>query len=669
MDLLSAWKSVRDDHFVFDLSLLCQSQHKSIAPMMETYTIALERADDTLQWRVNENELEAIVGLWTWSLLKSDPKWLQEGLGRTVGLTEFEARAPDTDLYFHKWIFRQTEARMVSSQMVSFPQQLFGYFSDEYPNDKEILVVRTKNKVEKMVAQDIYIHFLQSALEGLAELGGEINILPGSQNRLVAHNSRIDDLVECFESSGLGSREDALLCIVPSLRNRGLLPELAADSRPIRLRLEELIGSKKWSDALSIANWVCERSAGEEFEHSANELGYICLQAMADDDSNVQTVGYDYAISAMQSDPRSFLLKNMSNQRPADWFGTNEEAEIWANYTRQLGWLAWHFADKSSNKLHIRRSLEAYGVHGSSIPSSNVNACERLGQQGQQIVLEWLATSNGGQFQEESYQLALNWVCQNGHHALLNWLVDRCVELRERVPSFPFRFILWSAEGKHRLALALLQRRDVSLDTQDPFGQVAPIITAITKSNYNAVRELLEAGADVNLRGSRTETPLMVASYLGDARIVALLLQHGAQVNAQNQTGISPLIACAAAGHVDVAQTLLDHGADINLTNCDGCSALLSAASEDQIEMMRLLLSRGADINAQSESGQTALMLTAENRSTAAMEILLAHGADVHRRNCYDETAWDSVCRKYDSEEIQCLEGMWPGRGRGLVSQ
>ncbi|KAL5359986.1 hypothetical protein BJX96DRAFT_164826 [Aspergillus floccosus] len=628
IDLLSVWKNVRDDYFAFDLSLLCQSQHKSIAPILETYTIALERADDTLRWRVNENELEAIIGLWTWSLLKSDQKWLQEGLGRIVGLTDSEARAPDTDLYFHKWIFRQTEARMVSSRMVSCAQQLFGYYSDEYPNDKEILVVRTKNKVEKMVAQDIYIHFLRSALEGLPGLGGEINILPGSHNRLVAHNSRIDDLVECFESSGLGSREDALLCIVPSLRNRGLLPELAADSHPIRLRLEELIGSNKWPEALSVAYWLCERSAGDEFEHSANELGYICLRAMADNDSNVQTVGYKYAMSAIETEPRSFLLNNTRNPRPEGWLDTSEQAEFWTNYTRQLGWLAWHIADKSSNRLHIRRSLEAYGVHGSSIPASNVNGCESLGQQGQQILLQWLATSNGRQLPEDSDQLALDWVCQNGHHALLNWLVDRCVELSERSPSFPFRFILWTAERKYRLALALLQRRGVSLDMQEPSCGMVPIVHAITERKYNAVPELLEAGADVDARGSMTETPLLLASHLGDARTVALLLQHGAQVNAQDRTGLSPLIACAAAGHVEVAQTLLDHGADIDLTNYDGCSALISAVAEEQIEMMRLLLSRGADINSQSNSGHTALILTAENRYTTAMEILLTYGAD-----------------------------------------
>ncbi|KAG2413781.1 hypothetical protein HFD88_002970 [Aspergillus terreus] len=656
MDLLSAWKSVRDDHFAFDLSLLCQSQHKSIAPMMETYTIALERADDTLQWRVNENELEAIVGLWTWSLLKSDPKWLQEGLGRMVGLTEFEARAPDTDLYFHKWIFRQTEARMVSSRMVSFPQQLFGYYSDEYPDDKEILVVRTKNKLEKMVAQDIYIHFLRSALEGLAELGGEINILPGSQNRLVAHNSRIDDIVECFESSGLGSREDALLCVVPSLRNRGLLPELAADSHPIRLRLEELIGSKKWSEALSITYWFCERSAGDEFEYSAYELGYLCHLAMIDQDASAQAEGMKFVKLAMQGNPRTLFFRNMRNQRPLNWMDTPEQADFWARFTQQLGWMVWHISEQNGQKQVIRAALAYHGINEDSLPLSGDNGHDVQGQKGQETVVRWLTNRDENQSLSTDDRQALSWACRDGHHAILNWVVAKWVDIDKLCHGgIIFNFIIWAAEEEYDVALASLRRRGIDLDMQGPVnGMTAIIFSIFMHSNYKAARVLLDNGAHVDAPGKKGITPLMVASDVGLSEAVLLFLENNANVNAQDIEGVSPLVYAIVEGQFNIAETLLKNGADINSRDINGVTPLMVAADEKEVELLRLLLSWGADVNAQDDDGRTALMITAQSHCRDGMVALLNHGADVHRQTTQRETAldWAQNARNWDGVRL-----------------
>ncbi|KAL4897717.1 hypothetical protein BDV59DRAFT_49061 [Aspergillus ambiguus] len=667
MELLSTWKNDRNDSFSFDLSLLCQSHHKSIAPMLETYTITLERADDSLQWRVDRNELEAIVGLWTWSMLKSDPKWLQEGLGRIVGLSESEARAPETDLYFHKWIFRQTEARMVSSKMIALPQQMFGYYSDEYPDDKEILVVRTKNKLEKMVAQDIYIQFFRSALEGLGELGGDTNILPSSHSRLVAHNSHLDNLVECFEFSGLGSREDALLCIVPTLKNRGLLPELAADSCFMREHLYQLVGSNKWSEAFSIAYWLCERCGGKEFEYSIHELGYLCHLAMIHRDGNVQAEALRYVKLAMQGDPRTLFFENMKNQRPPNWVGTPEQRVFWSNFTDQLKWMVWHISDKNTQNQSIRTAVSQLGINEDSLIGAN--GSDGQPQKGMETAIRLLTTDDESQVLGVDDRLALDWACQYSQHAILGWLIAKWVEFDNRCRAgFIFNYIIWSAEGKYRIALDLLKRRGVNLDMQGPLNGMAPIVYAITESNHIAVHELLDAGADVDVRGPTMETPLMIACDIGCRSIILLLLQYGAKVNTQNVTGMGSLMACAAAGHVDVARTLLDHGADVNLKNSEGCTSMMAAAAEDEVELMQLLYSRGADIDAQNNSGHTALIWAAQNRCTKAMELLLGYGADVHRQTCDGETAWDWVRMKYSPDEVQWLGSKWADRGSRIDS-
>lgn len=79
------------------------------------------------------------------------------------------------------------------------------------------------------------------------------------------------------------------------------------------------------------------------------------------------------------------------------------------------------------------------------------------------------------------------------------------------------------------------------------FGDEAQqqMLHALADGNYAALREAVEAGADVNCRdawsGGRFETALICAAHSGSWRIVDCLLQHGAEVNAPDHDGATPL--------------------------------------------------------------------------------------------------------------------------------
>ncbi|THC90462.1 hypothetical protein EYZ11_010084 [Aspergillus tanneri] len=669
MDLISSWKDATGDVDSFELSFVCQSRKKFIAPKVETYAIMLERSDDTLQWHVGGNELEAILGLRTWSLLRSNSSWLHNRFVRLVGLSESEAKAEETDLYFHKWIFRHTEARMASSKMISFPQQMFGYYSDEYSGDKDILVVKTENELELMVAQDMYIHFLASALKGLKEIRGDIHLLPASQNGFLAHSDRLDELVNCFESSEMGSREDALLCIVPVLRHHGLLPKLAADSKMMRVHAEEFIVSGNWPEAFAMIRWFCERCEGEEFEHSIFELGYLCRRAMVHTEPNVQSNGFRHVSLALEGDPRVKFLQNAKIPRRGHWM--DNRSEHWEEFCLQLGWMAWHIAQKHCDKQSLQGTLYAFEIHEHSVPPARVNSSDDQGRQGEQIVLEWLTNGDEKLFARElpgiEDRLALDWVCQNGHHALMNWLIARWVQFEERFPGFIYSVLLWAAEGQYRHAIASLRRRGVNIDMQDSRDGITALINKIVVGDRTAVCELLEAGADVNGRDTKGATPLMTASHIGDMETVSLLLRKGASINAQDHGGLSPLIWSTAGNYVTIAQTLLEHGSHVNLGSFGGNTPLISAAAENHVEMVRLFLSQGAHVNAQTGDGCTALMLAARNHCTEAMKVLLDHGADINSRNRGGRTALDLAREVYHLEGVQLLESALEDESRSMV--
>lgn len=662
MDLLSTWKEALDSLDGFDLALVCQSHQKSIAPVVENYRIGLEKTDDTLHWRVTEQELEAVLGLWTWSLLSSanGSHWLRNGLARLVGLDESEARAEDTDLYFHKWMFRRTEARMVSSKMISFPQEMFGFYSNEFPNEKDILVVETKNNLETMAAQDIYIQFLKGVLRNLEALGGDVNVLRGYQNRLHAYSSRLEDLVNCVESSGLGSREDALLCIVPVMKNYGLLPELDGDSGVVQGRIEELIVSKDWTDAFSTIRWLCECSEGAEFEYSLFELGYLCRRAMLQLDPNLQREGFEQACLAIAADPRAKYFEKLGSTRSTGWMNTTKRLECWKEMSHQLGWVVWHTVQRHSNNQLMKDTLASLGISDNCVSMANGLNDEEQKRRATQAALHWLTNSDEKLFNRDLLaiddRLALDWVCQDGHHALMHWLIARWVEFDKRCPGAIYNIILWAVEGRYQSAFASLRRRGANMDAQNATTGSTVLMDKIMESDEQAVEELLGAGADIDGRHANGATPLMAACHAGDVGMVSLLLSKGATVNIQNADGFSPLICSILENHVTVARALFDHGADPNMRNFGASTPLMRAAADDRVEMVELLLSRGADVDMQTQDGDTALMLAARNECTETTRLLLKHGADINKRMLGGKTALEWAQKAYETEAFKLLE-------------
>lgn len=83
---------------------------------------------------------------------------------------------------------------------------------------------------------------------------------------------------------------------------------------------------------------------------------------------------------------------------------------------------------------------------------------------------------------------------------------------------------------------------------------------------------LVSHGADIEVLDRKSETPLHLAAYRGDADSVRMLLQCGADVNARTPAQDTPLHYAGSmmmrAAHntpdrLEAVRILLDHGADI----------------------------------------------------------------------------------------------------------
>ena len=146
----------------------------------------------------------------------------------------------------------------------------------------------------------------------------------------------------------------------------------------------------------------------------------------------------------------------------------------------------------------------------------------------------------------------------------------------------------------------------------------------------DAVRLLLDNGADINLVDDDGTTPLITVCWDSHVDAARLLLDNGADVNRANKKGTTPLFIACQEGYVNVARLLLDNGADVDWATEDGFTPLHAASQKCYVDVARLLLDNDADVNrANKKLGTTPLFLACENGYVDVARLLLDNGADV----------------------------------------
>jgi NAD(P)-dependent dehydrogenase (short-subunit alcohol dehydrogenase family) len=98
---------------------------------------------------------------------------------------------------------------------------------------------------------------------------------------------------------------------------------------------------------------------------------------------------------------------------------------------------------------------------------------------------------------------------------------------------------------------------------------------AIVGGDLQAVRELIEAGADLNVREpSGGSSPLITAATFGQTEAAKALIEAGADLDQQNNDGSTALITAAFFARADIVEALLAAGADKSIRNNAGSTAL-----------------------------------------------------------------------------------------------
>ena len=137
---------------------------------------------------------------------------------------------------------------------------------------------------------------------------------------------------------------------------------------------------------------------------------------------------------------------------------------------------------------------------------------------------------------------------------------------------------------------------------------------------------LIEKGQDVN---KDLGEPLRNAAEHENTNAVKYLMEFGADVNMVNTKGVSPLLLACERNHVDIVEILLNYTADINIETNQKETPLIASCKLGNLQVVNLLLSRNPspNLNKQNQEGKTALEVAIDNYHSAVVVALDKKGA------------------------------------------
>jgi ankyrin repeat protein len=483
-------------------------------------------------------------------------------------------------------------------------------------------------------------------------------------------NSLVTEVVRLFAEMQLGSRQEALLCVVPLMISHLKTPSPASVLAAAGKSATKQRRSNEWKKAEEMLRWVWK----------------ICIQSQSsvadtlEEDGNHQ-LGSKYTLAELATIALGELYR---------WALVDKR-------TFGMDGISWLEKQKSSHPVSICEVIDRYvavanGVERDEVNSTDLfaateNACltttllaltrpvsnMESEQKGNalclaakhgwaEVVRALLELNTEPDFQDAASRTPLSYAAENGNVDIARELIYSGSFPDLGCPQNRTPLSYASEAGAHRVVELLLRDIRVSPDRKDSSG-LTPLCWAAKNAHEIVVEQLLDTGkVDPDAMKSSGGTPLWWAALEGHESIVQRLLDTGKvdpdARNGKNQPDKTPLSNAASKGHGTIVKLLLETD-KVDPDSKDNWSRtpLYWAATEGHENVVKQLLETGkVDPDAMDQSGQTPLTQAAMKGHNAIVKLLLETGnVDPNARDQWNKTPLSWAARFGQSTVVKQL--------------
>jgi ankyrin repeat protein len=209
---------------------------------------------------------------------------------------------------------------------------------------------------------------------------------------------------------------------------------------------------------------------------------------------------------------------------------------------------------------------------------------------------------------------------ERGELPIIEALASRGVDVEREQGPHARTALMYASIGDRVPVLAWCLDHGVDPNQPDDFGET-PLMEAANRGATGCVRALLAANADLTATTGTGDYAITMASNFDTVKV---LIEAGADINTIDGCGYGLLKSSAERGLITFATALLKAGANPDATST-GDTALHTATCYDELALMRELFAHGANVNAIDVDGWSPLF---QAESVEAVRLLIEHGAD-----------------------------------------
>jgi ankyrin repeat protein len=212
---------------------------------------------------------------------------------------------------------------------------------------------------------------------------------------------------------------------------------------------------------------------------------------------------------------------------------------------------------------------------------------------------------------------------------------------------------------------------DIKIEVDAPDN----LLKTIEKGNLGKVKQLIENGADLQVKNEDKQTALYIAAKNNQFAILKYLIEQGANIQAKEKDNWSILHRAVESNHLSMVRYLIEKGADIFAKNneketpfdraknkdyieivnyfLDGESLLESAEKGDLTKIKSLVELKGLYLETKNSGKQTALYTAAKNNHFLIVKYLVEQGAEINAR---EKDGWSILHRAVATNNLSMVQ-------------